>query len=237
MKDMSRIKQHRIFLAVQYASSSRHLPNRAQLRRWFSAALKRDARITLRIVDEPEGRKLNKDYRGKDYATNVLTFVYDDAEPTPDVTTDETTGHPTDGTPSHSTRSPTDGNQVAGYKQPEDVCQVVGYSHSTRQSAEELLAGHPKDDSHVAGYHTRPLSWDESIVSGDVVICAPVVEREAAAQHKDLLAHYAHLAIHAALHLQGYEHGDEKDAAAMESLETALMLKLHYPDPYQATRH
>lgn len=72
---------------------------------------------------------------------------------------------------------------------------------------------------------------------GDVVICAPVVEREAAAQHKDLLAHYAHLTIHAALHLQGYDHEDEKDAAAMESLETALMLKLRYPDPYQATRH
>jgi len=70
---------------------------------------------------------LNKNYRGKDYATNVLTFVYDDAE----------------------------------------------------------------------------------TLSGDIVICAPVVEREAAAQHKDLLAHYAHLAIHAVLHLQGYEHEDE----------------------------
>jgi probable rRNA maturation factor len=64
-----------------------------------------------------------------------------------------------------------------------------------------------------------------------------VVEREAAAQHKALLAHYAHLTIHAALHLQGYDHIGEKEASAMESLETALMIKLRYPDPYQANRH
>jgi probable rRNA maturation factor len=138
-------------LAVQYASDVQSLPDRAQFRRWFKVALRRDAAITLRIVDEPEGRKLNKHYRGKASATNVLTFVYDDIEP----------------------------------------------------------------------------------LSGDIVICAPVVEREAAEQHKDLLAHYAHLAIHAVLHLQGYEHGNDADAVKMEALETALMLKLHYPDPYQ----
>ena len=142
---------NKLSLSVQYASDAQHLPTRAQLRRWFKVALQREASITLRIVGEPEGRELNKNYRGKDYATNVLTFVYDDAEP----------------------------------------------------------------------------------LSGDIVICAPVVEREAAAQHKDLLAHYAHLTLHAALHLQGYEHGNDADAAEMEALETALMLKLRYPDPYR----
>ena len=146
------VSSSKLSLAVQYASRAQHLPTRAQLRRWISAALQRDVSITLRIVDESEGRELNKNYRGKDYATNVLTFVYDDTEP----------------------------------------------------------------------------------LSGDIVICAPVVEREAAAQHKGLLAHYAHLAIHAALHLQGYQHDDERGAAEMESLETALMLKLRYPDPYLA---
>jgi len=150
-----KLPSSKLSLTVQYASCAQHLPTRAQLRRWIGAALQREVSITLRIVDEPEGRELNKNYRGKDYATNVLTFVYDDAE----------------------------------------------------------------------------------TLSGDIVICAPVVEREAAAQHKDLLAHYAHLAIHAVLHLQGYEHEDETDAAEMESLETALMLKLHYPDPYQVARH
>jgi probable rRNA maturation factor len=144
---------NKLSLAVQYASDARHLPTRAQFRRWIKAALQRDANITLRIVDEPEGRKLNRNYRAKDYATNVLTFVYDD------------TGS----------------------------------------------------------------------LAGDVVICAPVVTQEAAAQHKDLLAHYAHLTIHAALHLQGYGHENDADAAGMETLETALMLKLRYPDPYQAS--
>jgi probable rRNA maturation factor len=142
-------------LAVQYASGARHLPTRAQLRRWVRVALQRDVTIALRIVDENEARELNKKYRGKDYATNVLTFVYDD----------------------------------------------------TKQ------------------------------LTGDIVICAPVVEREAVAQHKDLLGHYAHLTIHAVLHLQGYEHESDADAAEMETLETALMLKLHYPDPYRVKQH
>ena len=144
----------KLSLIVQYASAAQNLPTRAQLRRWVKAALRCDATMTLRIVDEAEGRELNMNYRGKDYATNVLTFVYDDDVP----------------------------------------------------------------------------------LSGDVVICAPVVAREAREQGKDLAAHYAHLAIHAALHLQGYEHDNDSDATEMEALETGLMLKLRYPDPYQTTR-
>jgi len=144
---------HKFSLAVQYATNAQNLPTRPQFRRWIKAALQCDVQITLRIVDEIEGRALNKNFRGKDYATNVLMFVYDDAE-------------------------------------------------------------------------AQPLC-------GDVVICAPVVEKEAREQHKDLPAHYAHLAIHAALHLQGYDHGNEADAAAMEARETAILLKLGYADPYQ----
>lgn len=143
----------KLSLAVQYASDAPVLPARAQWRRWFKAALQCDMSLALRIVDEAEGRELNKAYRGRDYATNVLTFVYDDTEP----------------------------------------------------------------------------------LSGDIVICAPVVAREAAEQNKELLAHYAHLAIHAALHMQGYDHEEDQDAEEMEALETALMLKLRYPDPYLET--
>ncbi|MCG6934019.1 MAG: rRNA maturation RNase YbeY [Gallionella sp.] len=141
----------RLSLTVQYASKTQHLPTRAQLRRWIKAALQRDAIITLRIVDEPEGRELNRNYRGKDYATNVLTFVYDDLQ----------------------------------------------------------------------------------TLAGDIVICAPVVEREATGQGRGLIAHYAHLCLHAALHLQGYDHENDADAAEMEQMETELMLKLSYPDPYR----
>ncbi len=135
-------------LTVQYASAAETLPTRPQWRRWIKAALQRDVSMTLRIVDEAEGRELNKAYRGRDYATNVLTFVYDDTEP----------------------------------------------------------------------------------LSGDVVICAPVVESEA--EGRDLEAHYAHMAIHAALHLQGYDHEEDADAVKMEALESALMVRLRYPDPY-----
>ena len=142
---------HKLSLAVQYASNARNLPTRPQLRRWVKAALEHDAQIALRIVDETEGRALNRNFRGKDYATNVLTFVYDDAVS----------------------------------------------------------------------------------LSGDIVICAPVVEKEAREQRKDLHAHYAHLAIHAALHLQGYDHDNNAGAAAMEEKETAILLKLGYADPYQ----
>lgn len=148
---MIKFESRKLSLTVQYVIPA--LPTRAQWRRWIKAALQRDVSMTMRIVDEAEGRELNKAYRGRDYATNVLTFVYDDTEP----------------------------------------------------------------------------------LSGDVVICAPVVEREAAEQGVDLLSHYAHLAIHAALHLQGFDHEEDAEAAKMEALETALMLKLRYPDPYQET--
>ena len=207
MSNMNSKKTPSLSLTVQYASAAQNLPTRAQLRRWVKAALRRDATMTLRIVDDAEGRELNKTYRGKDYATNVLTFVYDE-EQTPDITT----------------------------------------SHSTRLSAEKLLAGHPKDDSQVAGYPDFPLcehplrglpaypTSGEEVLYGDVVICAPVVEREAREQGKDLAAHYAHLAIHAALHLQGYDHENDSDATEMEALEVDVMLKLRYANPYQTTR-
>lgn len=142
--------ENKLSLSVQFASNAKKLPTRPQFRRWVKVALQQDVQMVLRIVDEIEGRALNQSYRGKDYATNVLTFVYDDSEP----------------------------------------------------------------------------------LYGDVVICAPVVAREAKEQGKDVLAHFAHLTIHAVLHLQGYDHENKRDAEEMEALETALMLKLRYPAPY-----
>ena len=136
---------------MQYASQCNELPTRQQFCRWAKAALQRDLQCTLRVVDESEGRKLNHDFRGKDYATNVLTFVYD-----------------------------------------------------------ETVS-----------------------LSGDIVICAPIVARESAAQGKQLDAHFAHLTVHSMLHLQGYDHENMVDAAEMEALETALMAKLGYPAPYE----
>ena len=141
----------RLTLATQYVTARDGLPTRHQFRKWVRAALAQDAEITLRLVDELEGRELNHTYRGKDYATNVLTFTLTD-------------------TP-------------------------------------QLL--------------------------GDIVLCAPVVAREAAEQEIALEAHYAHLAIHGVLHLQGHDHEDDADAAAMEALETQILIGLGYADPYR----
>ena len=74
-------RKPRLRFIVQYAVAARNLPLRAQLRKWAHAALEHEAQITARIVGQVEGRALNRDYRGKDYATNVLTFVFRDAAP------------------------------------------------------------------------------------------------------------------------------------------------------------
>ena len=144
-------------LAVQYASDAPNLPTRAQIRRWIRGAITQAAEITVRIVDETEARALNRDYRAKDYATNVLTFGYGEA------------------------------------------------------------------DSHAGG--DQPLR-------GDIVICAAVVDREAAAQRKRLADHYAHLIIHGALHLQGFDHEADADAAIMESREAAILKRFRIANPY-----
>jgi probable rRNA maturation factor len=139
-------------LAVQYAVAAAALPTRMQLRRWARSALGIDARVTVRFVGTREGRTLNGLYRGKDYATNVLTFVYDDVVP----------------------------------------------------------------------------------LTGDVVLCAPVLRREAKALGKPLTAHCAHLVVHGMLHLQGYVHDTARAARTMEARETAILAGLRVPDPYAA---
>jgi probable rRNA maturation factor len=148
----ARRKAPTLSLSVQYASNDADLPGRPQIRRWVRAALLSDATVTVRFVDAIEGRAINAEFRGKDYATNVLTFVYDDE--------------------------------------------------------------HPR--------------------AGDVVLCAPVVRREAAAQGKPLADHHAHLVVHGMLHLQGFDHERRADALVMEARETAILATLGLPDPYAA---
>ncbi len=84
-------------------------------------------------------------------------------------------------------------------------------------------------------YPTNVLTFtydDSSPLTGDIVLCAPVVIREAQEQHKSIEAHYAHLTIHGALHLQGYDHETDSEAVNMEQLESQIMIQLGYPDPY-----
>lgn len=68
---------------------------------------------------------------------------------------------------------------------------------------------------------------------GDIVICAPIVEKEAIEQSKNNIAHWAHLLIHGILHLRGFTHVNEDDAKEMENIERDLLLKMGFPDPYK----
>ena len=143
-------------LSLQFARFPEAAAHRAALPRhrvvrWIRHALEAEGEITVRIVDAEEGQALNRSYRGKDYATNVLTFDY----------------------------------------------------------------------------------TQEPVVTADLVLCAPVVAREAAENGKSLEAHYAHLLVHGTLHAQGWDHetGDE-DAEAMEAREVEILAALGYPSPY-----
>ena len=140
-------------LTLQVATRSRRLPAASKLRRWARAALARSAQVTLRIVGEREGESLNREFRRRACATNVLTFCY-------------------------GRRSP------------------------------------------------------QGCLAGDIVLCAPVIAREAREQHKDLDAHYAHLTVHGLLHLQGYRHGRTREARAMQAREVAILRRLGYRNPY-----
>ena len=77
-----------------------------------------------------------------------------------------------------------------------------------------------------------PYALVRRAVQGDIVLCAPVIAREALAQGKTLEAHFAHLTVHGMLHLQGHDHARRRDAMRMEALEKRLLAKLGYPDPY-----
>ena len=146
---------HPLILSLQFGKFENVALHRAavprhKVARWLRNALQSDAEITVRIVGTEEGQTLNRDYRQKDYATNVLTFDY----------------------------------------------------------------------------------TQEPVVTADLVLCAPVVAKEAEEQGKTLEAHYAHLLIHGALHAQGWDHEEDEDAQVMELRESEIMARLGFENPY-----
>ena len=152
VKRAMRVERPALVLSLQQPEGRhRQVLARHRVSRWIRTALELPAQITVRIVDRSEGRALNRDYRGKDYATNVLTFDYQRA----------------------------------------------------------------------------PALW------ADLVLCAPVVAREARAQGKSLEAHYAHLLVHGTLHAQGWDHERAAEARAMEARESELLLAMGFADPYR----
>ena len=147
----------RLDVSVNYAVPRTGVPAAVSFRKWVAAALNgriREADLAIRVVGAKEGRAFNRHYRGKDYATNVLSF-------------------------------------------PAELPEGV-----------------------------------ELPVLGDLVICAPVVAREAREQGKRLADHYAHLTVHGALHLLGWDHEDEREAECMEQLEREILDTLGIDDPY-----
>ena len=144
--------------AESRAEPAEEPPSIDDLQNWAELAMcdGRDAEVSIRIVDEAESQALNRDYRGKDRPTNVLSF---------------------------------------------------------------------------------PMELPEEFnmpMLGDLVICAPVVEREAREQHKSLREHWAHMVIHGMLHLQGYDHINDEQASEMESLEISLLHQLGFANPYES---
>jgi probable rRNA maturation factor len=149
-----------VVVDVQYGSRQPWAPAVPTLRRWAAAAAgPARARMGIRVVDVAESRRLNRTYRGKDRATNVLSFG------------------------------------AAGARLP---------------TGEPFL--------------------------GDLVICAPVVAREARAQGKPQRAHWAHMVVHGTLHLLGLDHGEAREAREMERMETGILARLGYDNPYEVAR-
>ncbi|NCT67113.1 MAG: rRNA maturation RNase YbeY [Rhodanobacteraceae bacterium] len=151
----------KLCLWLKNEAGRRGVPVRRSFERWIGAIPEIAARadwteVNILIVGRAAGRRYNREFRGRDYATNVLSFPYD------------------------------------------------------------------------------PLPGEHSGLLGDIVICAPVVAREAREQRKDPRAHYAHLTVHGVLHLLGYDHETEDDAERMEALERQVLATLGIADPYAA---
>jgi probable rRNA maturation factor len=156
-QNSSATRSHQVH--ISYGVARKGLPSPLSFRRWVDAALvgakrRKPAELSIRIVGTREGRTLNREYRNKDYATNVLSFPV------------------------------------------------------------ELPPG-----------VSLPLI-------GDLAICAPVVTREASEQCKLAQDHWAHMTVHGVLHLLGYDHIEDSEAEAMESLEKRILAKLGIADPY-----
>jgi len=145
-------------LFLRNEAGRRGVPLRRSFERWIAAVpgMRRRGKveINLLIVGNREGRRFNREFRGRDYATNVLSFRHE------------------------------------------------------------------------------PLFGQKTALLGELVICAPVVAREAAEQRKRLPDHYAHLTIHGVLHLLGHDHESESDATRMEQIERRILAGLHIRDPY-----
>ena len=115
------------------------------------------------------------------------------------------------------------------YKQAQLTVRIVGYEES--QHLNQTYRHRPGPTNVLSFPFERPDMVQPPLL-GDIVICGPLVVKEAADQNKEVKAHWAHIVIHGVLHLLGYDHEDADEANIMESLEKKIMTELNYPDPY-----
>jgi probable rRNA maturation factor len=120
--------------------------------------------------------------------------------------------------------------EAAGGTEPSEVLVRL----VDEQESAELNSNyrHKKGPTNILSFSFEVPEGIPNDYLGDLVICAGVVEREAKEQAKPLDAHWAHMVVHGLLHLRGYDHVDEADAAAMEAEEVAILAGLGFPDPY-----
>jgi len=109
------------------------------------------------------------------------------------------------------------------------VLRITGEDESRNLNHEFRGSDRP---TNVLSFPFEPIAELDLHHVGDIVICAPVVAREAAEQDKAVEAHWAHMVVHGMLHLQGYDHQDAQQAHAMESLETEILTGMGFPAPY-----
>ena len=115
------------------------------------------------------------------------------------------------------------------YAQLEQSIRIVDEAESRQLNQQYRGKDRP---TNVLSFAADDSAYLEYVHLGDLVICAPVVEREASEQGKDVLAHWSHMVVHGMLHLQGYDHDRDDEAGAMEALETEILTRLGFPAPY-----
>ena len=118
----------------------------------------------------------------------------------------------------------------AGYTQAAEV--LIRLVNEAESASLNQTYRHKPEPTNVLSFPCEAPAGVDLRLLGDIVLCAPVVMREAVEQNKPFPAHWAHLVIHGVLHLLGYEHQDPGQARVMENLEIRILAGLGYPDPY-----
>jgi rRNA maturation RNase YbeY len=224
-----------VTIAVQDASGGARFPAEDRLRAWVLAAVSGPAEgepaspaageVLIRIVGTQESAQLNARYRGKRGPTNVLAFLSD----LPDTPGEQSANAVADGAasgPPGPQGTQSEGTSDAKSAEPRAPAAEAG------QAAPRVLTLPPRDAPAADAAPVGGAVAGDMLPLGDLVICAPVVSREAREQRKSFDAHWAHIVVHGVLHLLGFDHETEEQAQTMEDRERKILAGLGFRDPY-----